>query len=94
MTTVVPLPGLPVAPVLPSLPVAPVLPVLPVFPVAPVGPAGPGTATGTVGVTTTAGLSQALKASAPSKAKTGSEWFMGILCELKNRSRWHWANVD
>jgi hypothetical protein len=78
-TTVVPEPVFPVAPVVPSLPwlpVAPVPPVLPVLPVAPVGPAGPGTATGVVGLTTTAGRSQALNANAAAITKMGVMGFM------------------
>ena len=56
----------------PVFPVAPVSPVDPVDPVAPVGPAGPGTVT-TAGVTTAAGLSQALRAKAITTAEIAIE---------------------
>jgi hypothetical protein len=71
-----------VDPVAPVLPVDPVSPVDPVDPVAPVGPAGPGTGTGTAttgaGVTTVAGLSHALNASAITTAENIIEYFMRI----------------
>ena len=71
-------PVFPVDPVAPVSPVEPVVPVEPVDPVAPVGPAGPGTVTTAGAVTTVAGLSQALKASAIIAAETTSFNFMRI----------------
>jgi hypothetical protein len=71
-------PVFPVDPVAPVSPVEPVVPVEPVDPVAPVGPAGPGTVTTAGAVTTVAGLSHALNASAIIVAESTSFNFMRI----------------